>query len=70
MADSLATEPAYNLNLPVKHLLQRAPVFIGADASVGAAASTMQQAEIGSVLISGDLPGIITDRDLRGRVLA
>ena len=70
MADSLVTEPAYNLNLPVKHLLQRAPVFIGADASVGAAASTMQQAEIGSVLISGDLPGIITDRDLRGRVLA
>ena len=70
MSDSLITEPAYNLNLPVKHLLQRAPVFIDADASVGAAASTMQRAEIGSVLISGDLPGIITDRDLRGRVLA
>ena len=70
MSDSLVTESAYNLNLAVKHLLQRAPVFIDADASVGAAASTMQQAGIGSVLISGDLPGIITDRDLRGRVLA
>jgi CBS domain-containing protein len=70
MSASLVTDSAYNLNLPVKHLLQRTPVFIDADASVGAAASTMQQAGIGSVLIAGDLPGIITDRDLRGRVLA
>ena len=70
MSASLDTDSGYNLNLPVKHLTQRAPVFIGADASVAAAASTMQQAGIGSVLISGDLPGIITDRDLRGRVLA
>lgn len=70
MSASLLTDSAYNLNLPVKHLIKRAPVFIDADASVAAAASTMQQAGIGSVLIAGDLPGIITDRDLRGRVLA
>jgi CBS domain-containing protein len=70
MSASLVTESAYNFNLPVKHLIQRAPVFIDADASVATAASTMQQAGIGSVLIAGDLPGIITDRDLRGRVLA
>jgi CBS domain-containing protein len=70
MSASVVTDSAYNLNLPVKNLIKRAPVFIDADASVAAAASTMQQTGIGSVLIAGDLPGIITDRDLRGRVLA
>jgi CBS domain-containing protein len=70
MSASTVTDSAYNLNLPVKNLIQRAPVFINPDASVTAAASTMQQAGIASVLIAGDPPGIITDRDLRGRVLA
>lgn len=70
MSASLVADSAYNLNLPVKHLIKRPPIFIDPDASVTAAAATMQQAEIGSVLISGDSPGIITDRDLRGRVLA
>ena len=70
MSASLIADSAYNLNLPVKHLIKRAPIFIDPDASVTAAAATMQQAGIGSVLISGDSPGIITDRDLRGRVLA
>jgi CBS domain-containing protein len=66
----LATNSAYNLNLPVKHLIKRAPVFVAASSSVSAAASVMQHAGIGSVLVSTDPPGIITDRDLRGRVLA
>jgi CBS domain-containing protein len=30
----------------------------------------MQRARIGSVLVAGDPPGILTDRDLRGRVVA
>ena len=68
MSASIVTDSAYNLNLPVKNLIKRAPVFIDPAASVAAAASTMQQAGIGSVLIAGDPPGIITDRDLRGRV--
>src|SRR5688572_22580103 len=62
--------PDQNLTLPVKYLVKRAPVFIDAGATVGEAARTMQQAHIGSVLVADDPPGIITDRDLRGRVLA
>jgi CBS domain-containing protein len=70
MSASVLTDSTYNLNLPVKHLIERAPVFVPPGASVSTAASMMQQAGIGSVLVSGDPPGIITDRDLRGRVLA
>ena len=70
MSTPLVTNSAYNLNLPVKHLIKRAPVFVDPGASVATAASVMQQAEIGSVLVSDHPPGIITDRDLRGRVLA
>src|SRR5919106_2860404 len=62
--------PEQNLTLPVKYLVKRAPVSIDADATVGEAARTMQQARIGSVLIAANPPGIITDRDLRGRVIA
>src|SRR5919106_1758838 len=62
--------PEQNLTLPVKYLVKRAPVSIDADATVGEAARTMQQARIGSILVADDPPGIITDRDLRGRVLA
>lgn len=70
MSASPVTDSAYNLTLPVKDLVKRAPVFVDPAASVAAAATVMQQAEIGSVLVSGDPAGIITDRDLRGRVLA
>ena len=55
---------------PVKSLIKGAPVFIAADASVGDAAREMQRARIGSVLVATEPPGIVTDRDLRGRVLA
>jgi CBS domain-containing protein len=70
MAASPVTDSAYNLTLPVKDLVKRAPVVVDPATSVAAAATVMQQAEIGSVLVSGDPAGIITDRDLRGRVLA
>jgi CBS domain-containing protein len=60
----------YTLTRAVKSLINVAPVFIAADASVGDAAQQMQRARIGSVLIATDPPGIVTDRDLRGRVLA
>ena len=58
------------LTQAVKSLIKVAPVFIAADASVGDAAREMQRARIGSVLVATEPPGIVTDRDLRGRVLA
>ena len=54
----------------LRSLIKVAPVFIAADASVGDAAREMERARIGSVLIATEPPGIVTDRDLRGRVLA
>ncbi len=54
----------------LRSLIKAAPVFIAADASVGDAARAMQRARIGSVLVATEPPGIVTDRDLRGRVLA
>jgi CBS domain-containing protein len=62
--------PEYDLTLPVKYLVKRPPVFIDEAATVAQAASVMQDAQIGSVLVAANPPGIITDRDLRGRVLA
>src|SRR5918996_3773038 len=62
--------PENNLGLPVKYLVKRPPVFVEPDATVGQAARTMREALVGSVLVADDPPGIITDRDLRGRVLA
>jgi len=58
------------LTLPVKRLLKRPALFVEASATVAQAAQAMQAARVGSVLIASEPPGIITDRDLRGRVLA
>jgi CBS domain-containing protein len=62
--------PEQSLALPVKYLIKRPPVFIDEVATIAQAASVMQNARIGSVLVRANPPGIITDRDLRGRVLA
>ena len=64
------SQPDYALTQPVKNLIKGAPVFVTSNATVAQAARQMQGASIGSVLVSTDPPGIITDRDLRGRVLA
>ncbi len=58
------------LALPVKHLLKQPPLFVDPAATVQQAAAAMQNARVGSVLITTDPPGIVSDRDLRGRVLA
>ena len=58
------------LTLPVKYLIKRPPVFVDSVATVGQAAVVMRDAGIGSVLVADEPPGIITDRDLRSRVLA
>jgi CBS domain-containing protein len=51
-------------------LVRRTPLFVEPGATVTQAAQAMQEARVGSVLIATDPPGIVTDRDLRGRVLA
>jgi CBS domain-containing protein len=70
MATSNITFTDSHLAQPVKHLIKRAPLFVDASVSVKQAAQAMQNARVGSMLIVSEPPGIITDRDLRGRVLA
>lgn len=70
MANSTPPLSDSNLALPVKQLIKGAPLFVEASATIAAAAQTMQAGRIGSILVATDPPGIVTDRDLRGRVLA
>lgn len=60
------------LHVPAGALLRRAPVTIGADASIRTAAQRMSGERASSLLImDGErLVGILTDRDLRERVIA
>ncbi|MEI6668188.1 MAG: DUF294 nucleotidyltransferase-like domain-containing protein [Acidobacteriota bacterium] len=58
------------LGTPVGQLRPRAPVRVPATVTVGEAARTMRDKRISSLIIDSDPPGIITDRDLRSRVLA
>ena len=69
------TGPAAGLNplgMPVQSLLRREPVTLPPTASIRETAQLMQQMRISSVLLvqQGYLFGIVTDRDLRNRVLA
>lgn len=59
-----------DLAVEVGQIAVRAPVWVGPDVRAGEAARTMRRDRISSVLVRGDPPGILTDRDLRGRVLA
>lgn len=58
------------LGMAVKHLIVREPIFVTPDATVQEAAQLMSEANVSSVLVAADPPGIVTDRDLRRRVLA
>lgn len=60
------------LGTPVKALLRRAPVTLPPTATIRAAAQCMQAQRVSSILIveQGLLFGLITDRDLRNRVVA
>ena len=51
--------------LPIAPLVEVAP-----GASVGDAARLMREAGVSAVLVPGEPPGLLTDSDLRGRVLA
>jgi CBS domain-containing protein len=70
MATQKPSRPDYRLIRPVKHLIKLPPVFVAPDATVAQTALTMQRARVGSALVASEPPGIVTDRDLRGRVLA
>ena len=59
-----------DLAAQVQTLLRRPAVWIDAGASVGDAARLMTEQRISSVLVRGDPPGILTDRDFRTKVLA
>jgi CBS domain-containing protein len=59
-----------DLSMEVQTLVRRPPVWVGAAATIGEAARVMHEERISSVLVRTDPPGIVTDRDLRNRVLA
>lgn len=59
-----------DLSQPVDGLLRRAAVWVAAGATVGDAARTMRAERVSSVLVRGEPPGIVTDRDFQDRVLA
>jgi CBS domain-containing protein len=54
----------------VAKLVRRPPVWLEAGATAAEAARLMREERISSVLVRGDPPGIVTDRDLTNRVLA
>jgi CBS domain-containing protein len=56
---------------PVSRLIRREPLTIGADATAQEAAAMMTRERISSVLVRGDGEvGILTDRDLRAKLVA
>ena len=63
-------ETDQGLSVPVKYLVAQAPIFVPPGATVQNAAQTMTEANVSSVLVADSPPGILTDRDLRRRVLA
>lgn len=60
------------LGTRLRDLVRREPVTIGGEATIAAAASQMAEAGVSCILVvdGQDLLGIVTDRDLRTRVLA
>lgn len=58
------------LTTPVGALVTRAPLVVSGEASVAEAARAMREAGTSAALVGTEPPGILTDRDLRSRVLA
>lgn len=59
-----------NLSVAVGSLSRRSPIFVSAHTTIVEAAQLMRHEGISSVLVRSDPDGIVTDRDLRNRVLA
>ena len=78
LADGSPVPLPGDLRVPVGELVERAPVLLEVGCSVGDAARKMDAERVSSVLLVERLDerrrerpvGILTDRDLRGRVLA
>lgn len=62
----------YRLNQRVSELMVKSPLCAGKDTSIREAAVQMSKAKVSSILLldGNELCGIMTDRDLRSRVLA
>ena len=58
------------LTTPIGALVARPPLVVGGEASVVEAARAMREAGASAALVDDRPPGIVTDRDLRNRVLA
>jgi CBS domain-containing protein len=58
------------LTTPIGALATRTPLVVSGDASVVDAARAMREAGASAALVGERSPGIVTDRDLRNRVLA
>ncbi len=66
-------EMLYLFNVEVGDVIRRAPEIIHASRTIQQAAELMSEQEIGSLLIedqSGEIAGIVTDNDLRKKVVA
>lgn len=65
-------EQHHMLNQRVHELMVASPISVAPDCTIEVAAQVMSEARISSVLVEagGRLQGILTDRDLRARVLA
>ena len=66
-------EPSLNLmTTPIRALIQRAPISLPPETTIRDAAGVMREQRVSSVLIEKDrrLFGLVTDRDLRNRVVA
>jgi len=60
------------LSTPIRSLIKRPPITLSPQTTVQAAAALMRELRVSSVLLveEGELFGLITDRDLRSRVVA
>ena len=71
---ALAQPPAasfqVDLSLEVQHVAREPAVWVDREATVGEAAWRMRAEKATCVLVRGEPPGIVTDRDFRNRVLA
>jgi CBS domain-containing protein len=59
-----------NLTTPIGALVLRPPLAVSPETTVAEAARAMREAGTSSALVTAEQPGILTDRDLRSRVLA
>lgn len=59
-----------DLTTPIGALVSRPPLAVSPEATVAEAALAMREAGTSSALITDEPPGIVTDTDLRSRVLA